>query len=441
MGDLPLNRLDAWRAAAQRDPVALAARWLEALHAWPLEARRAALAHTPGREELAAAMAHAVASVAPLAGIPFGIKDLFDVSGWPTSAGSTFLAMERGIPRATAAYVDNFLRQGAVAVAKTQLVEFAKGMEGTNAHFGPCHHPHKPALLCGGSSSGSAWMVAAGLAPFALGTDTAGSLRVPAACTGLWSWRRPPDFYARKGVVPLAPRFDTVGFLTADATTLRTLLASIPGFTQARTFPRLVYDPAFELPLDTTMRFLADEAACSLGADVLDVEAWPDLRARVANCYRVLADLDALAWHDRLLDTYRDAYDPMVYARLLAGRRVTEPQVREAETTLHELRIAFSALFRQYDAMILPVLPSLGFGEKDLGDELRGHLLTLNTPASLLGLPAISLPLFAPDGRSAGLQILFPRDRPLPLLPLLAKAEQLGEVVPPDAVKRGLVEA
>ena len=138
----------------------------------------------------------------PLHDIPYLLKDLFDLAGVPTRAGSTFLDKIRPTPTHDSRIASALARLGAVCAGKTHLVEFASGLTGENPHFGDCPHPRWPDRLSGGSSSGSAALVAAGVAPLSIGTDTGGSVRVPAAWCGLYGFRLTPgDELDRKSVV------------------------------------------------------------------------------------------------------------------------------------------------------------------------------------------------------------------------------------------------
>ena len=152
-----------------------------------------------------------------LAGVPFVVKDLFDAAGWPTKAGSTFLEEERARPEGDGALVARLRAEGAVLAGKTQLHEFAYGITGENPHYGDVEHPRLPGRTSGGSSSGSAAAVAAGVVPLAFGTDTAGSIRVPAAFCGLFGFRMTPHHPWIADAFPLAPSFDTAGWFTANA--------------------------------------------------------------------------------------------------------------------------------------------------------------------------------------------------------------------------------
>jgi Asp-tRNA(Asn)/Glu-tRNA(Gln) amidotransferase A subunit family amidase len=151
----------------------------------------------------------------PLGGVPWVLKDLFDVAGMKTLASSRLLESLSSPAESDAAVVRDLKQAGTVLIGKTHLNEFAYGLDGVNSHFGTVPNPQVPGALAGGSSSGSAWAVASGLVPLAVGTDTGGSIRVPAAYCGLYGFRMVPEHpWSRKGAFPLAPRFDTAGWLT-----------------------------------------------------------------------------------------------------------------------------------------------------------------------------------------------------------------------------------
>jgi Asp-tRNA(Asn)/Glu-tRNA(Gln) amidotransferase A subunit family amidase len=153
----------------------------------------------------------------PLAGVPFAVKDLFDQKGLVNTAGSSFY---RVVPGKTATAVRRLERAGAVAVGRTGLHEFAFGFSSENHWFGPVHNPWNPETSPGGSSGGSAAAVASGLTPVALGTDTGGSVRVPAALCGLVGLKVTHGRIPISGVFPLAPSLDTVGPITTSVETL-----------------------------------------------------------------------------------------------------------------------------------------------------------------------------------------------------------------------------
>src|SRR5580658_846459 len=175
--------------------------------------RRAVVAALVDESALEAAFASAPPG-SPLRGVPYFVKDLFDVAGMPTFAGSSFLPEVRPAPDRDSQIVGELRSAGAVLAGKTQLFEFAWGLTGENAHYGDCEHPGFPGRTSGGSSSGSAAAVAADIVPFAIGTDTGGSTRVPAAFCGIFGFRGSPHSPLISDSVPLAPSFDTAGWFT-----------------------------------------------------------------------------------------------------------------------------------------------------------------------------------------------------------------------------------
>ncbi len=362
----------------------------------------------------------------PLAGVPFLVKDLYDVAGWPTTASSTFLADERGIPEHTASLVRRFWELGAVPVGKTHLNEFAYGLSGRNVHFGNCPHPRFPDRIPGGSSSGSAWGVGQGLVPLALGTDTGGSVRVPAAFCGLWGLRLTPAEGWLEGCFPLSPSMDTAGWFTHNPEDMAVLIRL------------LLEDPA---PVDIELRGLrlapgtavSDPyltAACDqlyealrLAVDSETERAFEAACADLVTHYAVIQSREAFTVHEPWLDRYRDQYGPAVWARIDRGRHWSPGQVSAAETAREGLVTFFRTLFEDWDYVVIPAVPVTAPRASDLDEELRTCLLTLTAPASLAALPVLTLPVPLPDGLSGGLQLIFPDGRwevPLHLLEVLS---------------------
>jgi amidase len=179
----------------------------------------------PLREPLSQAGFGAVAG--ELAGLRLAVKDLFDVAGLPTGAGNPRWLETHPIPANDAPAVARLLRAGASLVGKTVTDELAWSLNGTNIHYGTPYNPAAPGRMPGGSSSGSAAAVAAALADIGLGTDTGGSIRVPASYCGLYGLRPTHARVPREGVVPLAATFDVAGLLCRDAVTLRKSAAAL----------------------------------------------------------------------------------------------------------------------------------------------------------------------------------------------------------------------
>lgn len=368
--------------------------------------QRAAIAALRPEAELAAEFAAAKSTHAPLAGVPYFTKDLFDVAGLPTLAGSTFLTEARNAPDRDGAATLALRAAGAVVVGKTQLHEFAYGITGENPHYGDCEHPHFPGRTTGGSSSGSAAVVAAGITPLALGSDTGGSVRVPAAFCGLFGFRLTPGDAWIRDAFPLAPTFDTAGWFTANAEDMRSSLTALVGIDRTEGEPRGCY---LELPgLDEDVAVACREAALSFaspaGAEVRD-----ELRhgfAPATEAYHTTVAFEAWQAHQPWADRFRDRYDPAVWQRLIRGRTLSDAQLESAAATREAIRQLWGRFFSNYDFLVLPASPTPALTKAECTLENRQRVLTLTAPASIGGLPVLTVPVPLPSGLTTGLQIV-----------------------------------
>lgn len=357
----------------------------------------------------------------PLTGVPYVAKDLFHVSGVPTLAGSVIHPQPA---RRTSALIAKLASLGAGLVAKTHLHEFAYGLTGTNPHYGDVEHPRHVGRTAGGSSSGSAAAVAAGCVPFGLGTDTAGSLRVPAAYCGLFSFRGQPGHRWVTDAFPLAPSFDTAGWLTTTAGDCAKLWELLHGTDQAvsSSTTRGAYLPSASLgiapsspenmtALDTAGNLLATE---SLNADHPLTAACRDVDVT----YSILQSTEAFAVHQSALDRDRSNYGPAVWQRIDRGRHWTSTQVDGARLHALKIRAAYDRFFDAFDFLVTPVsLEPAPSGGTD-ADTTRETLLKLNTHVSIAGRPALSVPVTLPDGLTLGLQVVF-RSVSCPVIPAI----------------------
>jgi amidase/aspartyl-tRNA(Asn)/glutamyl-tRNA(Gln) amidotransferase subunit A len=369
---------------------------------------RAVLAWLRPETELADALTEARTRAAgPLAGVPFFAKDLFDVAGLPTLAGSTFLPEARGIPERDSACVAAVRATGAVLAGKTHMHEFAYGITGENAHYGDCEHPHFPGRTTGGSSSGSVAAVAAGIVPLALGSDTGGSVRVPAAFCGLYGFRLTPGDAWIRDAFPLAPTFDTAGWFTADARDLRTTLAALLGLGAGP-----VREPrgcSLELPgLDAEVAAAFRTAAARLAAPAPTAvaEALRHAFAGALESYNTTVAQEAWQVHAPWAERFRERYSPAVWQRLVRAHALTAEQIASADQTRAAVRAAWAEFFRDYDFLVLPGTPAPAFTKAECTLENRNRLLTLTAPASLGGLPVLTVPVPLAGGLTTGLQIV-----------------------------------
>lgn len=367
--------------------------------------QRAAIARLPEEGMLAAALG-AADRAAPLGGVPFFLKDLFDLAGDPTFAGSTFLPEVRPTPPRDAAIVTALRAAGAVCAGKTHLHEFAYGITGENPHYGDCEHPRFPGRTSGGSSSGSAAVVAAGIVPLAVGTDTGGSVRVPAAFCGLYGFRTVPRDRLISDAFPLAPSFDTAGWFTADAADLLAATDALLGLQTSSTAPRGGY---LELPgLDPAVALACQAAAGTFAppADELTGATLAEGFRPALDCYNTTVAAEAWATHLPWATRYQARYDPAVWSRLVRGQALTASDCARAEEGIGRVRRLFADYFDTFDFLILPATPCEALRKTDCSLENRRRLLSLTAPASLAGLPVLTLPVALPSGLSTGLQFI-----------------------------------
>lgn len=372
--------------------------------------QRAALCGLPDTRSLTRRFEEAWARrTAPLGGVPFLTKDLYHRAGEPTFAGSTFLPEELGAPRTTATLPAAFVADGgAIECGRTQLQEFAFGLTGENPHFGDCPHPTRPDLLAGGSSSGSAFAVARGLVPFALATDTAGSIRVPCGTCGVWGLRLPPELTPAGELFPLAPGYDAQGWIARTAGDLREVSATVLGPAPSAGTGVWVGDLGLGI---ASADLAAMRAVAMQGGAREDPVAATLLRgacADAAAAYAALGSSAAARVHAGWLDRRRADYDPAVWRRIDEGRRHSREELRAAEAVRTQVADAFRTIFRRHAAVVLPATFGGAIGKAAADAAHRARLLALNAPASLAGLPAVVAPVGLPGGLTGGVQFVFP---------------------------------
>ena len=390
----------------------------------------------------AARASDARACVLPLDGVPICVKDVIDVQGMPTTAGARSW---RRHPEADAEAVARLRAAGAIVLGKGHTNEFAYGIDGLNPHHGPCRNPLDPRRLTGGSSSGPAASTAAGLGLAGLGTDTSGSIRVPASLCGLVGVRPTWGTVPTTGVVPLAPTYDTVGPLTrtvADAVLLMSVLAPgslaapsrgetrQPDLTGVRVALVDALIDAAVAPLAARLRALADGLE-RLGARLVPM-ALPALEV-TGDIHRTIQWAEAAAAHAPWFAEQREHYAPDVRARLEAGQDITAVDYLEAQRRRHELQRRVAAATEQVDVLLAPATPTVA----PLADSttvllssgaptpVREALLSCVVPFSQLGWPAVSVSAGHLDGLPFGAQLVGPPRTESTLLRVAAAVEVL----------------
>jgi len=373
-----ITSLSAKIRAGELSPVTLAEAMLERIRA--LDGLRSFIRVTPERALAQARAAESAwksgAELSPLHGIPYAAKDLFDVKGLPTMAGTRVLADNVATEDSTV--VHKLAAAGMVLLGKTHTVQFAYGAAGINHDHGTPHNPwHRTPHAPGGSSSGSAVAVAAGLVPMALGTDTGGSVRVPAALCGIVGLKTTVGRVSRAGVYPLCWTLDSVGPITrsvedaaivyqamqgADARdestagiavhdTLRGLKDGVKGLRIA--FGETTFFDDVDAELERAVRDTGSVFR-SLGAQVSSIEI-PEVAAAWAEQKRpLLIAAEACALNRELLDKHLDQLDPVIGPRMLAGRKLSAPDYFALLRRFAQLREEVRWTLRDVDALIVP---------------------------------------------------------------------------------------
>lgn len=355
----------------------------------------------------------------PLTGVPYAVKDLFDVTGLP-SQNSSILKEFKELATKDSSIVARMKQLGARCVAKTQMNEFAYGLTGENPHFGNCRHPTLENHMSGGSSSGSAYLVGAGYLPLSFGTDTGGSIRLPAAWCGIYGIRWIPGYYL-EGAFPLAPSFDTMGWFTSSSIDMVRTLEAWFNHNSKSSLPELKgcsILPKDLLELETFNRL----KACISGLKIEPLEntaAFEELLPKCQSAFNILQSIEAYAIHKKLIEENSDSYDPNVKSRIMRAKEWTHEEISLAHQQKDQIKHWFNSFFESYDFLVMPICPCPSVSFKDSRPKLREITLQLTTPASLSGLPALAVPIWLDNNRSVGLQFIFKNVEPLVPLALL----------------------
>jgi aspartyl-tRNA(Asn)/glutamyl-tRNA(Gln) amidotransferase subunit A len=373
-----------------------------------------------------------------LGGMPIVVKDLIDQAGLPTTCGSAFL---REPATSTALVVRRLEEAGGVVVARSGLHEFAYGFSSENPWFGPIRNPWDPATSPGGSSGGSAVAVAAGLVPAAIGTDTGGSVRVPAAMTGIFGLKVTFGRVPIEGVFPLAPSLDTVGPLARDVSTLDKVYRAMSGAGEPPPPPstkslRIGLPSAWNHFAHTEQAVAsafggAMKALESLGAMTTSID---DPRIVPWGMIQQLAGAEAAHIHRRFRAEGKP-YGAEVAARLVAAEKVTPAEYLDAHRWRAALVDSFAQAFTQVD---LIATPAVAARRKVIGEDLidgepyRPVLSWFSALVNHGGLPAIAMPLIMESGEAteppASLQLIAPWWQEDLLLAVAAELEAEGLV-------------
>ncbi|HEY3928863.1 MAG TPA: amidase [Candidatus Koribacter sp.] len=367
-----------------------------------------------------------------LRGMPLAVKDLVDVVGQPNTAASAVLA--GNMAESDAEAIMNLRREGAVLLGKTNLHEFAYGGSGLVGSTDPARNPWNTAHITGGSSSGSAAAVAAGLCVAAIGSDTAGSIRLPASFCGIVGFKPTYGRVSVKGVIPLSVSFDHLGPMTRSGADARILFAAMAGIAapsrrERRKLRIGVPRHYFFRELEPEVADATEDAICKLkvaGHDVRDVDF-------EVNEDRSLQMWESYQYHAKRAAESPELYQPETLRRIRTGAQVTEQVARDAKAKLETIRDTASEIFTDIDIVLTPTVPMVAPEREMLlaePDTLRQRelLMLRNTrPFNVLGTPAISVPWDqSSDGMPIGIQFVAAPNHDFELLDFAEEVEELA---------------
>jgi amidase len=374
-------------------------------------------ADTVGALVPGAAVARAPVARGPLDGLTFVVKDLFELAGHRASCGNPDWLATHPAPGRDAPVITRLLEAGAALTGVTVMDELAYSLSGCNIHYGTPKNARAPGRVCGGSSSGSAAAVAAGLCDFALGTDTGGSTRLPASHCGLFGIRPTHGRVEIGGTMPLAPSFDTVGWFASDASVFRQVgEVLLIGEGRAPATPRrvLLATDAFEL-LATGCRPVLEERAGELsrrlGSEPEEVRvSGEDGLDRWYLAFRRIQAREIWSCHGEWITAHRPRFGPGIRERFEAARELalSGAGVEEDARLRRSIQARMAELLAGGTLLCLPaaadIAPRIDAPTEKL-ERLRDHTLRLTCISVLAGLPQVSLPLAEVKGCPLGLSV------------------------------------
>jgi amidase len=375
------------------------------------------------------------ASSGALSGLTLAVKDLFDIKGYPTGAGSPTVLAQSGIKTRTAPVVKALLDTGARFVGKTHTDELAFSLNGKNAHFGAPVNPAAPDRITGGSSSGSMAAVAGRLADIALGSDTGGSVRAPASYGGLFGIRPSHGRLSLKRAWPLAESFDTAGFFARDGETFARVAEVLFGKDRV-TLPErprlLLADDLFAQAVPEAERILrnAVQRIVPLLGQPQSVRAVRDMDA-LYWAFRWLQGREAWTADGPMIERFAPPLGPGVAERFAFGRSVSDAEVARGEAVRREFRARLAKLLGQDGVLLLPTVPDIAplvsAGESEL-DDFRNRALRLLCLAGLSGFPQISIPVAHRDDAPLGLSVIGPKGSDKSLTAFAVRVERAARI-------------
>lgn len=354
-------------------------------------------------------LARAPTGSGPLDGLSFGLKDLYDVAGRVTGCGNPDWRRSHAAAASDCSVLARLLDAGARLAGVTHTDELAYSLNGENAHYGTPVNPAAPGRIPGGSSSGSASVTAAGLVDFGIGSDTGGSVRIPATYCGLYGIRTTFGAIALDRCMPLAPSFDTCGWFARDAATFaRVGTVLLDQSVAVRRPTRLLADPALFALCDPATAQTLQRAVDALGLPVetVDIGFEPEL---FKEAFRILQAREIWDVHGAWVTEVKPGFGPGVIDRFRMAAAITDAEVAAMQPVRDRLRHCLETLLDGDTMLVLPTAPGpapvLNW-DPVLLDAFRYRIIALTCLAGHAGLPQVSLPVGFSDGAPVGLSLM-----------------------------------
>lgn len=370
------------------------------------------------RDQLGAFTRHTHAEVAgapsgPLMGLTFGVKDIYDIASVKTGFGNPAWLDTHEAPIKNAAIVDTLLQAGASMIGKTHTEEMAWSINGINAHYGTPINARAKGRVCGGSSSGSASAVAGKLCDFALGSDTGGSVRLPASYTGLYGLRPTHGRLSLEGVLPLAPSFDVPGWFARDIATFakvgKVLLKNGPKDLIPREL--LIAEDMFALlgerekqALQPAIRRIAKIFGAPRAVKIAD----RPLR-ECFDLYRIIQASEVWKIHGAWVEKYKPTFGPGIHERMYGAAKSDPAEVANAKAAREKVAQHVQSLFQDNAMIVMPTVPGIApliETPQAEAESYRGRAMSLLSVSVLARTPQLNLPLTALDGCPLGISIM-----------------------------------
>lgn len=344
-----------------------------------------------------------------LSSLRIAVKDNIDIAGMPTTAASRIL--KNNVPTTTASVVSRILAEGGTIEGKTNMHEFAIGATTTSTAAGPCLNPNDTSRICGGSSGGSAACVRSGVVDAALGTDTGGSVRLPAAFCGVIGFKPTTGSVADDGVIPLSKTLDTVGILARRMEDVQSVFKVICSSNQSlkewQSSGGKIRLGMLGFGDDEVSRTIRDFVSSLGGMFIVEEARMPFLTDAGPGVRRVVASYEGARYHEKWMKERRDDYFPDVLSVLDYGAGISDEGYQKGREELKQLREQFAEGMKAYDALICPTVTEIAPLISDVLGREREYrrLLALTELFNATGSPSISLPVASVQGMPAAVML------------------------------------